>query len=135
MSFAATSTDIQEPLRITMLIFSAIQVFDLQWVPCIPFAVEDLRQSLDATLPILWDTAYDLLFWILFIGGMALRGLDCHQWVVAHLGEAADRLGMVDWNMALPLLQQFFFFPRASAKRPECLWNEVLSQRCYTAFV
>ncbi|KAL4787894.1 hypothetical protein BJX76DRAFT_353693 [Aspergillus varians] len=128
LSFSGTSASFQESLRLAMLVYCATRILDLQWINCVPFAVEDLRQSLHSSLSILQDTACDLLFWILFVGGMASQGLECHRWFVIRLGEAAERLAVTDWNTALSLLRQFFFVIRPAEKQPERLWNSTVEK-------
>jgi hypothetical protein len=69
--------------------------------------------------------ADDLLFWILFVGGMASEGLECRRWFVVRLRETADRLGITGWDAAFPLLDGFFFLDRSGENYAGNLWEEV----------
>jgi hypothetical protein len=112
--------------------------------------VETLRESLNpelaqtvmtmdiGTLPshppltFLTHIAPDLLFWILFIGGLASQGYSSHAWFVHHLAGVARDLGLKEWTSHVrPMLAQFFYTDRVSQGGKaetvgEDLWSEVV---------
>ncbi|KAL3467875.1 hypothetical protein BJX64DRAFT_124443 [Aspergillus heterothallicus] len=125
LSFVGSAADFHEPLRVALLLYALTRILSLQWIKATAFVVEDLRRSLLSSLPVLQTTATDLLFWILFTGGMASGGLECRRWFVARLRETADRLEITDWNTALALLDGFLFLRRPGDSCAEALWDEI----------
>ncbi|KAJ0420978.1 hypothetical protein BJY00DRAFT_301257 [Aspergillus carlsbadensis] len=116
---------LNEPLRLTLIIYLFTRVCDFQNLPMIEVMVETLRQSLDP------NTAPDLLFWILFICGLASKGSSSHAWLVHHLASVALDLGLKEWmGDVRPLLGEFFYTDRSSQGRVETvgedLWSEVV---------
>ncbi|KAL4958032.1 hypothetical protein BDW69DRAFT_179978 [Aspergillus filifer] len=132
LSFAGALAGFHESLRLAMVVYSAFRIFDLQFMPNSRIIVDDLDRTLHSSFQPLKDKAPDLLFWILFVGGLASQDLDCHDWFVARLAEMAECLEIYDWNTALSLLRQFFFVIRSAETKPESLWNEVLARQTHT---
>ncbi|KAL4968412.1 uncharacterized protein BDV14DRAFT_197189 [Aspergillus stella-maris] len=130
--FSGALARFQESLRLAMVVYSAFRIFDLQFMPNSRIIVDDLDRTLHSSFPMLKDKAPDLLFWILFVGGLASQDLDCHDWFVVRLAEVAECLEIYDWITALSLLRQFFFVIRPAETKPECLWNEVLTRQTHT---
>ncbi|KAL3446160.1 hypothetical protein BJX65DRAFT_309151 [Aspergillus insuetus] len=142
---AANGPGLNEPLRLTLIIYLFTRVCDFQNLPMTQVMLETLRQCLDAeptmdteTLPprqpltFLTQTAPDLLFWILVIGGMASQGYSSHAWFVHHLAVVARDLGLEEWmGDVRPLLGEFFYTDRISQggqaeTAGENLWSEVV---------
>jgi hypothetical protein len=88
--------------------------------------VEHLKQSLD-DITYYQDTAPDLLFWILLLGGMASRGHRSHPWFVFQLAEVAHSLALKEWLDVRALLGEFFYTDQPGGTAGEDLWNEVLT--------
>ncbi|KAL2856500.1 hypothetical protein BJY01DRAFT_242838 [Aspergillus pseudoustus] len=120
--------NLSEPLRQALLIYLYIRVSQFQDLPIIRCMVENFRQSLLAPhLEAFHALAPDLLFWLLFIGGMASRGYPSHTWFVGQLADVARGLGLVDWEgQVRPLLGEFFYTDRPGQTGAEDLWSEVI---------
>jgi hypothetical protein len=142
---------LNEPLRLTLIIYLFTRVCDFQNLPMTQVMGETLRECLNPkvaqtvttmdteTLPprqppltFLTHAAPDLFFWILFIGGMASQGYSSHAWFVHHLAGVAQALGLKEWlGEVRPLLGEFFYTARNSqGGQPETvgedLWSEVV---------
>ncbi|KAL2810611.1 hypothetical protein BJX63DRAFT_310060 [Aspergillus granulosus] len=126
-SKALKSPSMNEPLRQCLLIYLYIRASSFQDLPIMRCMVENLRQSLAIpALPHFYATAPDLLFWILFIGGMASQGYNSHSWFVSHLADVAGGLGLEEWAQVRALLGRFFYTDRAGNTAAEDLWSEVV---------
>ncbi|KAL4862747.1 hypothetical protein BDV12DRAFT_178396 [Aspergillus spectabilis] len=121
------SDNLNEPLRLSLLIYLYLRVSSFQSFPIMRNMVETLRQSLAPRLSYLQVTAPDLLFWILFIGGMASQGYNSHPWFVLHLADMAHRLRLEEWVQVRPVVAEFFYIAKPGEKGAEGLWNEVLA--------
>ncbi|KAL4873112.1 hypothetical protein BDV12DRAFT_209104 [Aspergillus spectabilis] len=121
---------LDEPLRLTLLIYLNLRIWHFQTFPFMQFMVEALKQTLTDTtalLPHLNATTPDLLFWIIFIGGLASQGYPCHSWFVGQLIKTTRCMGLEDWDQARGVLSGFFYTDQRSEKRAEeALWSEVL---------
>lgn len=113
----------QETLRLSILTYASIRIWTFFGMPCLEALVEMLRQSLHKSLPALRSTASDLLFWVLFIGSLASRGMECNSWFVARLVDVADELLLEGWDSAVPILEKFFFVCRSQDEPARDLWN------------
>jgi hypothetical protein len=120
------TTLLQEPLRLSLLIYLNLRIWHFQAFPFMQFMVEALRRSLVPAYGHVQSTAPDLLFWILFIGGMASQGYKCHPWLVSRLTDMARRLNLVEWKEARETLGGFFYTDQPGERGAENLWNEVL---------
>ncbi|KAL6233636.1 hypothetical protein BDW75DRAFT_231833 [Aspergillus navahoensis] len=121
------SEDLNGPLCLSLLIYLYLHVSSFQSFPIMRNMVETLRQSLAPRLSYFQVTAPDLLFWILFSGGMASQGYSSHPWFVLHLAEIAYRLKLEEWVQVRPVLAEFFYPAKSGEKGAENLWNEVLA--------
>jgi hypothetical protein len=142
---------LNEPLRLTLIIYLFTRVCDFQNLPMTQVMVETLRECLNPEvaqtettmdtemlpprqpLTFLTHTTPDILFWILFIGGMASQGYSSHAWFVHHLAGVARGLGLEEWTGDVrPLLGGFFYTDRVSSQggraetAGEDLWSEVV---------
>ncbi|KAL3462202.1 hypothetical protein BJX64DRAFT_288535 [Aspergillus heterothallicus] len=108
------SPNLNDPLRLALMIYMYIRVPQLQTLPIIRCMAETLQQSLvHSGRSTFRAVAPDLLFWILFIGGMASQGYTSHPWFIGHLADVARDLGLGDWKFQVrPLLGEFFYTDR-----------------------
>lgn len=128
---ASVSTLLNEPLRITLFIYLNMCVWHFQVFPVMQQMVNPLQQCLSSTTPIpiltpIKQTVPDVLFWILFIAGMASRGHDGHSWFVAQLVELTLYLGVRDWCAAREILGGFFYTDQPGQSGGEELWERVI---------
>ncbi|OOQ84516.1 hypothetical protein PEBR_29840 [Penicillium brasilianum] len=125
-------TDINEPLRLTLVIYLNLRVWHFQSFPFMQNVVESLRQSLEVPYQHLQSETPELLFWILALGSLASQGYKCHRWYLNRLIKMTERLGLSDWEAARAVLGGYFFTDQSSEKRAEeDLWNEVLLKETY----
>ncbi|KAL2829816.1 hypothetical protein BJY01DRAFT_254886 [Aspergillus pseudoustus] len=138
---------LNEPLRITLFIYLNMRIWNFQEYPIMAILVNTLRETLlymtgtnkstststrspaPAPAPALVHlktTAPDVLFWILFIGGMAARGhTDAHySWFVDELVELAAFLNLRQWAIAREVLGGFFYTDQAGGEE---LWEQIVS--------
>ncbi|KAL2797951.1 hypothetical protein BJX66DRAFT_72505 [Aspergillus keveii] len=127
-STTTTIPNINDSLRLSLLVYLYTRVSQFQNLPIMRCMVENFRQSLIAAdMSYFQRTAPDLLFWILFIGGMASQGYASHPWFVAHLAELARDLGLQEWEgQVRPLLGEFFYTDRPGQTAAEDLWSELV---------
>ncbi|KAL3486506.1 hypothetical protein BJX62DRAFT_19252 [Aspergillus germanicus] len=127
--------DLNEPLRITLFIYLNTRIWNFQEYPIMQLLVNHLQESLlSTTSPIssapalahIKNTAPDVLFWILFIGGMAAKGHDAYPWFVRQLVDLAASLGLYEWEMAREVLGGFFYTDQLEQPRGEPLWEQVI---------
>ncbi|KAL4884604.1 hypothetical protein BJY04DRAFT_232987 [Aspergillus karnatakaensis] len=128
---------LNEPLRLSLMIYLYTRVSNFQGLPILRFMVETFQKSLQVALaenlsPLSTSTlhnqppALDLLFWLLFIGGMASQGHSSHAWFVSHVAHIARSLSLEDWTTQVrPLLGEFFYTDRPGYTDAEDLWSEV----------
>ncbi|GFF34852.1 hypothetical protein IFM51744_02589 [Aspergillus udagawae] len=127
LHYPIRKNDLNEPIRRTLFIYLFLFVSYFQSFPIMQHLVDALRESIVLRLPYLEVTAPDLLFWILFIGGMASQGYSSHPWFVVHTRALAARLDLEQWDKARPVLMEFFYTGQPGQKGAEDLWNEVLA--------
>jgi hypothetical protein len=131
----AQSADLNEPLRLAMLIYSYTRISHYHQFPMLGCMADTLRASLVPRLAHLTTTAPELLFWILVMGGMASQQSNSHSWFVQNVADLAWTLGVENWTgQVRPLLGQFFYTDQPGQTGAEDLWSEVLalagSYRC-----
>jgi hypothetical protein len=121
---------LNEPLRLTLIIYLNFRIWHFQCFPFMSHMVSNLQRTLTPIYDELRSAAPTLLFWILFIGGMASQEYRCHGWFVNGLIELVkpERLDLGGWDDAKAVLEGFFF-PKQAWSGEELdgdLWNEVL---------
>ncbi|KAL2850506.1 hypothetical protein BJX68DRAFT_266712 [Aspergillus pseudodeflectus] len=105
--------NVNEPLRLSLIIYLYTRVSDFQNLPIMRCMLQTFKQSLEVALPGMplssfHASAPDLLFWLLFIGGMASQEHSPHSWLVSHLEDVARILTLEDWMTEVrPLLGEF----------------------------
>jgi hypothetical protein len=121
--------DIREPLRRSMLAYSMTRYCNFGAFPCMDAIAGTLKESLVPRLGILYSTAPDLLFWVLFVGALVARQTSGHyQWHCAHLAHVSSTLGLIAWSDARSILQEFFYIDRPWDNSVERIWQSILSQ-------
>ncbi|PYI09127.1 hypothetical protein BO78DRAFT_467953 [Aspergillus sclerotiicarbonarius CBS 121057] len=121
--------EMHECLRLSVLLFSVVQIRTFGSMPCIDSLVITFRNRLRTELPLLHRMAPDLSFWMLFTGGMASQGRSSRAWFMAHLAEIAEQLSLKEWDTVLPLLKRFLFIAQRDDTHPEALWDDVKRQQ------
>ncbi|CEL03952.1 hypothetical protein ASPCAL05088 [Aspergillus calidoustus] len=126
-------TDINEPLRQTLIVYLNLRVWHFQSFPFMQYMVEALRTALEVPLAHLQAETPELLFWMLVIGSLASQGYKCHRWFVNALSDVVERLGLGEWDAARRVLATYFYTEQVSEKRAEeDLWNELLLKASYS---
>ncbi|CEL01810.1 hypothetical protein ASPCAL01388 [Aspergillus calidoustus] len=121
-----TGDSLNEPLRLSLLIYLNTRVWHLGKLPIMGRLVGPLKASLVQQLPFFQALAPDLIFWILFMGGMAARAYPVYPWFVTRLAETATLLGVREWGEVRALLGEFFYTNQPGETPAEDLWDEVL---------
>lgn len=120
----------QEPLRLTLLIYSAIRVLNINGLTCIERLLHAMRDSLESSLSLLQNTAPDLLLWIVFIGALASSQTVSHQnyeWFVSEFANTTRKLSLRDWESVRLVLEEFCFVYRPTTdKSVKVIWDKTL---------
>ncbi|KAJ5894956.1 hypothetical protein N7495_006647 [Penicillium taxi] len=112
MPYEYSLKPLDEVIRVSILLYSSVRIWGFRGKPCMEYAIEGVRYSLEVGISLLEETAPELLFWMYFLGALGTTGLRCHQWLVSGLQSFARRLCVEDWASALPILQGYFFVSR-----------------------
>jgi hypothetical protein len=123
LPFQCSVTPFEETLRLSIMTYSCVRIWNLYGIPCLGGLVDRLRKSLFQSFYVLQSTAPDLLFWILFMGSLGSRGMKSNQWFLVQLTDVAEQLALKDWASAASLLESFFFVCRHSDEPAKELWN------------
>ncbi|KAJ5597034.1 hypothetical protein N7450_003492 [Penicillium hetheringtonii] len=121
-----TLTPFQDAIRLGTLCYLTVRVMRFEGNPCIENLIRTLRHNFEYSLPILSAVAPDLLFWILFISGIASQGFDSHIWCIENLRNCASQLGLRWWEDAASILEGYFFVSRLRNDPAKALWNSVV---------
>ncbi|KAJ5570001.1 uncharacterized protein N7459_009431 [Penicillium hispanicum] len=119
----------EQTLLLSLLLYSEIQIWTFLGMPCMKQRVQGIQNSLRRSLLTLQSTAPDLLFWVLFITGLASRGLTQQSWFLAHLTEITEKLHIEDWDSAYAVLEEFFYVSGPTDDEAKYLWDLVLQRR------
>ncbi|CEN60498.1 hypothetical protein ASPCAL02935 [Aspergillus calidoustus] len=126
---------LNEPLRLSLIIYLNFRIWHFQCFPFMNHMVSNLQRTLSPLYAELQSTAPTLLFWILFIGGMASQGYKCHSWFVNGLIALVtpEQLDLGDWDDAKAVLEGFFYTKQhwSGEQLDGDLWNEVLLKAAY----
>lgn len=126
---------LNEPLRLTLFIYLNMRIWNFQDYPMMHHLVRSLRDTLlcpvstaspASALVHIKKAAPGVLFWILFIGGMAAQGHSPHSWFVHQLVDLAASLELREWRAARGLLGGFFYTDQPGQLRGEMLWELIL---------
>jgi hypothetical protein len=126
LSFIPEDHNLNEPLRLSLIIYLNIRVWHLQNLPIMCCLAGPLRHILTRHLFSFQAIAPDLILWMLFLGGMASRGDELHSWFVIQLAQIASQLGVKDWKQARVILGEFFYTDQPGQTGAEDLWDEIL---------
>lgn len=118
-------TPFQEAIRLGTLIYLTIRVLGFEGNPCIENLIHALQKNFDYSLPDLATIAPDLLFWILFMSGIASQGFVSHIWCLNNLRICAKQNALRSWEDALSVLKGYLFVPRRRNDPAKCLWNSI----------
>ncbi|KAH7176191.1 hypothetical protein EDB81DRAFT_33312 [Dactylonectria macrodidyma] len=132
ISYTPEGDDLNEPLRLSLLIYLNLRVWHFQAFPFMQYMVEALKRSLAPKLHRFQTVAPDLSFWVLFIGGMASQGYTTHPWFVTRLTETTQSLEVEEWTKARVILGEYFYTDQPGETGAEDLWNEVLVAGSYS---
>jgi hypothetical protein len=124
----AAENKLDEPLRLTLLIYLNLRIWHFQSFPFMRYMVETLQKCLLKCMDYMRETAPTLFFWILFIGGMASQGHKGHPWFVSHLRFITHCLGYRDWAKVRSALGGFFYTDQPKETMAEDLWSEVIAK-------
>lgn len=122
-------TPFQDVLRISLLVYGLVRIWGWSRKPCFAYMAQMARQKIEKCDDFLQETAPDLLFWALFLGGLVSTGLDGHDWFLARLDQLAERMCILDWDQAVLVLQGFFFVCRSTDESAKELWASMLCFR------
>jgi hypothetical protein len=129
---AAASCLLNEPLRLTLFIYLNMRIWHFQTLPIMQKMVDALRECLlfsgTATVPALTgikQAAPEVLFWILFTGGMASQGHEGYSWFVDQARDLAGDLGLREWGDGREILGRFFYTEQPEEQGGEQLWQQL----------
>jgi hypothetical protein len=127
------SSLLNEPLRLTLFIYLNMRIWNFQDYPIMHHLVKSLRDTLlfpistaSPALAHIKRTAPGVLFWILFIGGMAAQGHSPHSWFLHQLADLVASLQLREWGVARELLGGFLYTDQPGQLRGEMLWELIL---------
>ncbi|PCG89516.1 Hypothetical protein PENO1_104160 [Penicillium occitanis (nom. inval.)] len=127
------SSLLNEPLRLTLFIYLNMRIWNFQDYPMMHHLVKSLRDTLlfpistaSPALAHIKRTAPGVLFWILFIGGMAAQGHSPHSWFLHQLADLVASLQLREWGVARELLGGFLYTDQPGQLRGEMLWELIL---------
>jgi hypothetical protein len=123
------TTGFQEPLRIALLIYASIRIWNFYGLKCTESLVHGLRVSLESSLSLLQKNAPDLLLWIVFIGTLAssqTQSRQHYEWFESEFADATRKLSLRDWDSLLWVLEEFCFIYRPTDKPVKDIWDNTL---------
>jgi hypothetical protein len=109
-----------------------MRIWHFQTLPIMQKMVDALRECLlfsgTATVPALTgikQAAPEVLFWILFTGGLASQGHEGHSWFVDQARDLAGDLGLCEWGDGREILGRFFYTEQPEEQGGEQLWRQL----------
>ncbi|GAA90194.1 similar to An09g01620 [Aspergillus luchuensis IFO 4308] len=97
-------SNLQECLRLSVLLFAAVQVWGFQGLLFLNQPVLAFHCRLETALLSIQRMAPDLAFWMLFTGGIAAMGHYSRGWFVDRLASVAGQLCLTTWDSARTLM-------------------------------
>lgn len=119
-------TPFEDTIRLTMLLYTVTRLWTISPQQCEGFIENNLIPTLKSSYEEIRRIAPDLLFWVLFMGGFASRGLECHAWFLEGLVECAVSRGVSSWDKARGVLERFFFVQRVTEDPGRGFWEDVM---------
>jgi len=118
-----------EPVRLATLILDVGIVFPLppvtgvlgRLVRLMKNVVEDVNTYM-SQLPEDWT---EVIIWILFIAGIAAKGMPERIWFIDKLRDLVDRLGVKKWADLKPFLRSFIWTANSMDEEAIGLWEDV----------
>jgi hypothetical protein len=123
------SAGFQESLRLTLLIYASIRIWNFHGLTCTERLVHALKTSLESNLSLLQKTAPGLLLWIVFIGTLASSRTESRQHYELFASgflDATRKLSLQDWDSLLLVLEEFCFVYRPTDKAVKDVWDKAL---------
>jgi len=138
MSLPSASTYIPDPriseplyeaCRLAAIIYSIIVIFPFPACTApFPELVTLLKKELESeSVRRDWQRAGELILWILFMGGIASLGLGERRWYVEAVAGLAGRMGIINYDGAREILQNFLWLGSTSEGDALRIWSEVLT--------
>ena len=128
LPYQCSITSFEETIRLSIFVYSCIRIWSIYGTPCLESQVEMLRESLSKNYFVLQSTASDLLFWILFTGSLASKGMGCNSWFLTCLVDIRGQLSL-EWDSAVSMLEEFFFVCRPQDEPAKELWISAFQGR------
>lgn len=126
LPYKVTITPFDNVVCTSILVYTVTRVWGMYGWPCLEHLGRNFQQRISNCYDQLQRTAPDLLFWLLFLGGLISKGLETHDWFLTHLKASAEHIGVQDWVQAVTVLEGFFFVCRSSDEPARELWQSVL---------
>lgn len=117
-----------EPCRVAAIMYSLLIIFPLPAATApFPRLAGMLKAALiDSELRTSWDSALELLTWILVVGGIASKNAPERIWFVAALGRLTATVRISKWEELKRVVMSFLWVESACDSAGQALWNEIL---------
>lgn len=124
-------TDIQEPLRLALLIFwNATTQLNASMLYR-TLAIK-LKSSLEGKkFETSWASNTPILLWILLLGAFMSTGQPEYTWFISQIAEVSQRAGGKDWLWLKAMLQRFFYFEGIFEPSFKRSWEEAHQDRTF----
>ncbi|KAJ5669892.1 hypothetical protein N7462_010962 [Penicillium macrosclerotiorum] len=123
LPYLCSLTPFEETIRLSIFVYASCRIWSFYGTSCLEVLVETLRESISTSFVVLESVASDLLFWILFIGSLASKGMKCHSWYLGLLTDLADKLFLEGWDSVVSILERYFFRFRSEDDPAKEIWN------------
>lgn len=119
-------TPFEDTIRLTMVLYTVTRIWSIAPPQCLAFLLTNLQPSIKRSYGQVQKISPELLFWVLWFGGFASPGLECHEWFVENLVESAVSRGINSWSKASAVLERFFFVHRATDEPGKVFWASIM---------
>ena len=132
LPYEVATTPLQDVICTSLHVYSVIRIWGWQKKPCLEDVAAVFRGRIERCYSTLQQTASDLLFWSLFLGGLVVSTLvtknpELHDWFLVRLKEEVASLGIRGWNEAVAVLEGFLFVRRPRDEPANELWRSITS--------